>query len=171
MDPDASRCGFGVVLSWARPQRSAALPEDSSTGGIDDTTRPGRHDDRTQPWKNTTTGHRWNRAFGSAAGSRPTNGTASLQAGATSPAAWGHSLADAVDMELSVKERGTPSQRTVLQAWIAGSERLVATSEEPDLDTALTRVRDELIRQLTDAKNRTEPRHRRSLRETIRDDE
>ncbi len=78
---------------------------------------------------------------------------------------------DAVDLELSVKERATPSQRTVLQAWIAGSERLVATSEESDLDTALTKVRDELIRQLTDAKNRSEPRNRRSLRETIRDDE
>jgi ribosome-associated translation inhibitor RaiA len=73
-----------------------------------------------------------------------------------------------VELEVSVKERATPSQRTVLEAWIAGSERLVATSEEPDLDNALTEVRDDLIRQLTDAKNRAEPRHRRSLRETIR---
>jgi ribosome-associated translation inhibitor RaiA len=78
---------------------------------------------------------------------------------------------DAVELELSVKERATPSQRTVLEAWIAGSDRLVATSEEPDLDRALTEVRDDLIRQLTDAKNRTEPRNRRSLRETIRDHE
>jgi ribosome-associated translation inhibitor RaiA len=74
-----------------------------------------------------------------------------------------------VELELSVKERGTPSQRTVLEAWIAGSERLVATSEQPDLDSAVTEVRDDLIRQLTDAKNRAEPRNRRSLRETIRD--
>jgi ribosome-associated translation inhibitor RaiA len=78
---------------------------------------------------------------------------------------------DTVELELSVKERATPSQRTVLEAWIAGSDRLVATSEEPDLDKALTEVRDDLIRQLTDAKNRTEPRNRRSLRETIRDNE
>jgi ribosome-associated translation inhibitor RaiA len=76
-----------------------------------------------------------------------------------------------VELELSVKERETPSQRTVLEAWIAGSDRLVATSEEPDLDKALNEVRDDLIRQLTDAKNRTEPRNRRSLRETIRDQE
>jgi len=74
-----------------------------------------------------------------------------------------------VELELSVKERGTPSQRTVLEAWIAGNERLVATSEQLDLDSAVTEVRDDLIRQLTDAKNRAEPRNRRSLRETIRD--
>ncbi len=75
-----------------------------------------------------------------------------------------------VELELSVKERATPSQRTVLEAWIAGRERLVATSGERDLDKALIEVRDDLIRQLTDAKNRTEPSNRRSLRETIRDD-
>ncbi len=75
----------------------------------------------------------------------------------------------AVELELSVKERETPSQRTVLEAWIAGSDRLVATSDQPDLDKALIEVRDDLIRQLTDAKNRAEPRNRRALRETIRD--
>lgn len=69
-------------------------------------------------------------------------------------------------MEVSVKERTTPSQRTELEARIAGSDRLVATSEEPDLDKALAEVRDELVRQLADAKNRTEPRNRRSLRKT-----
>lgn len=36
--------------------------------------------------------------------------------------------ADAVDLELSVKERDTPSQRTVLEADISGWPRLVATS-------------------------------------------
>ena len=77
----------------------------------------------------------------------------------------------AVELEISVKERATPSQRTVLEAWVAGRDRLVATSEEADLDKALTEVRDDLIRQLTDAKNRTEPSNRRSLRDTVRDDE
>jgi ribosome-associated translation inhibitor RaiA len=77
----------------------------------------------------------------------------------------------AVELEISVKERATPSQRTVLEAWIAGQDRLVATSEEADLDRALIEVRDDLVRQLTDAKNRTEPRNRRSLRDTIRDDQ
>jgi len=76
-----------------------------------------------------------------------------------------------VELELSVKERAMPSQRTVLEAWITGTDRLVATSDEPDLDKALIEVRDELVRQLTDAKNRTEPRNQRSLRETIRDNE
>lgn len=76
-----------------------------------------------------------------------------------------------VELELSVKERATPSQRTVLEAWIAGHDRLVATSEQTDLDKALTEVRDDLIRQLTDAKNRTEPSNRRSLRDTIRNDQ
>ncbi len=76
-----------------------------------------------------------------------------------------------VELEISVKERATPSQRTVLEAWIAGSHRLVATSEQADLDQALTEVRDDLIRQLTDAKSRTEPRNRRALRDTIRDDQ
>jgi ribosome-associated translation inhibitor RaiA len=77
----------------------------------------------------------------------------------------------AVELEISVKERATPSQRTVLEAWIAGRDRLVATSEETDLDKALIEVRDDIIRQLTDAKNRTEPSNRRSLRDTIRDDQ
>ncbi|MCP5066073.1 MAG: HPF/RaiA family ribosome-associated protein [bacterium] len=76
-----------------------------------------------------------------------------------------------VELEVSVKERATPSQRTVLEGWIAGHDRLVATSEQTDLDKALTEVRDDLIRQLTDAKNRTEPSKRRSLRDTIRDDQ
>ena len=69
-------------------------------------------------------------------------------------------------MELSVKERGKASQRTVLEAWIAGQSRVVATSNEPDLARALLEVRDDLIRQLTDVKNCTEPRNNPSLRAT-----
>lgn len=75
-----------------------------------------------------------------------------------------------VELEISVKERATPSQRTVLEASISGQDRLVATSDDSDIDKALAEVRDGLIRQLTDAKNRTEPSNRRSLRDTIRDD-
>ena len=74
--------------------------------------------------------------------------------------------AGTVDMELSVKERGEASQRTVLEVWISGQPRIVATSSEPDLAQALHEVRDELIRQLTDAKNRSEPRNNPSLRVT-----
>ena len=76
--------------------------------------------------------------------------------------------AGTVEMELSVKERGEASQRTVLEAWISGQTRVVATSSEPDLAQALNEVRDELIRQLTDAKSRAEPRNNPSLRSTDR---
>ena len=78
--------------------------------------------------------------------------------------------ADAVELQLSVKERGTPSQRTALEAWITAAGqprlRLVATSDHADFDAALAEVRDDLVRQITDAKNRTEPRNSRARRET-----
>jgi len=70
----------------------------------------------------------------------------------------------AVDLLLGVKERDTASQRMVLEARIAGRPTLVATSDLPDLDAALAEVRDDLIRQITDAKNRTEPQNNRNLR-------
>jgi ribosome-associated translation inhibitor RaiA len=72
--------------------------------------------------------------------------------------------ADEVELELSVKERDEPSQRTTLEAKIARRPVLVATSTETVFDQALVEVRDDLIRQLTDAKNRTEPRQNRHLR-------
>lgn len=72
----------------------------------------------------------------------------------------------AVELQLTVKERDTPSQRTTLEAWIAGQPRLVATSTHTNLDQALAEVRDDLIRQITDAKNQTEPRNSRQRRET-----
>jgi hypothetical protein len=62
--------------------------------------------------------------------------------------------ADEVDMELSVKERDTPSQYVVLEAWIAKKERFVATSREPDIRDALVEVRDDLWRQIDKAVNR-----------------
>lgn len=75
--------------------------------------------------------------------------------------------AGTVELQLTVKERDTASQRTTLEAWIAGQPRLVATSVHANLDEALTEVREDLIRQIADAKNRTEPRNRRSLRRTL----
>lgn len=74
--------------------------------------------------------------------------------------------AEAVDLELSVKERDTPSQRTVLEADIAGWPRLVATSTHTTMTQALSEVRDDLVRQITDAKTRTEPRNNRQRRNT-----
>jgi ribosome-associated translation inhibitor RaiA len=76
-----------------------------------------------------------------------------------------------VDLLLSVKERETPSQRTTLEAWIGGFADLVATSTDERLPAALTEVRDDLIRQITDHKNRTEPRNHRHLRDSISEHE
>jgi len=66
----------------------------------------------------------------------------------------------AVELQLTVNERDTASQRTVLEARIAGQTTIVATSRLNDLDAALFEVRDELVRQLVDAKDQAEPRHR-----------
>ena len=72
-----------------------------------------------------------------------------------------------VKLALTVKERDTPSQHTTLEASIAGRPRLVATSSRPDFDAALIEVRDDLIRQITDSKNRGEPRHNRAHRDSV----
>ncbi len=71
---------------------------------------------------------------------------------------------DAVKLLVGVKERDSVSQRTVIEAHVAGRPTMVATSELPDLDAALVEVRNDLIRQITDAKNRTEPRNNPHLR-------
>ncbi len=73
---------------------------------------------------------------------------------------------DTVDLELSVKERGTPSQRVVLEAHIAGWGAFAGTSTKSDLDPALTEVRDDLVRQLSHTKERTEARNNRHRRTT-----
>lgn len=65
--------------------------------------------------------------------------------------------ADQVDLQLSVKERDTPSQRVVLEAAIHRLPALVATSTLAELTAALDDVRDDIIRQITDTKERTEP--------------
>ncbi|MEO8692217.1 MAG: HPF/RaiA family ribosome-associated protein [Acidimicrobiales bacterium] len=74
--------------------------------------------------------------------------------------------AGTVKLQLSVKERDTESQRTTLEGWFAGHPRLVATSSRTDIDAALAEVRDDMVRQISDAKNRNEPRNNRALRET-----
>ena len=53
-----------------------------------------------------------------------------------------------VELEISVKERDTPSQRTVLECWIAGAPKFVGTSKEPDLDKAVAEVREDVWRQV-----------------------
>ncbi|WP_329792179.1 HPF/RaiA family ribosome-associated protein [Lentzea sp. DG1S-22] len=73
---------------------------------------------------------------------------------------------DQVELEIAVKDREGVDQRVVLQCWLSSAHRLhlIATSAEQELSTALNEVRDELIRQVDDAKTRTEPRSNRALR-------
>ncbi|MFJ6677374.1 HPF/RaiA family ribosome-associated protein [Actinosynnema sp. NPDC091369] len=74
--------------------------------------------------------------------------------------------ADQLDLEISVKDRQGVEQRVTLECWINRNPRLhlVATSSKRDLPAALSEVRDELIRQVDEAKTRTEPRNNRTLR-------
>ncbi|MBD8505200.1 HPF/RaiA family ribosome-associated protein [Hoyosella sp. G463] len=66
-----------------------------------------------------------------------------------------------VEMEISVKERDTPSQRVVLECWISGMPKLVATSTEQQIETAIAEVRDELWSQLDKQISKQEDQRRR----------
>jgi ribosome-associated translation inhibitor RaiA len=69
--------------------------------------------------------------------------------------------AEKVELELSVKERGSASQKVVLECWIAGEPRMVATSNETELQSALHDVREDLFKQIDKHVNKTQDRHRR----------
>ncbi|MFI6887142.1 hypothetical protein [Streptosporangium canum] len=71
---------------------------------------------------------------------------------------------DSVDLRLSVKNRGRAEQKMTLECRLAGVEPLVATSTEPELSSALTEVREDLIQQLDKLKTRRDPRHDRPHR-------
>lgn len=68
---------------------------------------------------------------------------------------------DAVELELSVKERDTPSQKVVLECWIAGAPRMVATSTEGEIQAALHDVREDLFKQIDKYVNKAQDRARR----------
>ena len=72
---------------------------------------------------------------------------------------------DTLELELSIKERDGADQRLTLECWMAGRTRLVSTSASTPLERALIEVRDDMVRQITDATNRREPRNNRRLRE------
>ena len=63
-----------------------------------------------------------------------------------------------VELEISVKERHGAGQRITLECWISRNPRLhlVSTSAARDVTAAVGEVRDDLIRQIDDAKTRTE---------------
>lgn len=73
-----------------------------------------------------------------------------------------------IDIDLYINERDTKSQHVTLELRIGGFPAFIGKSASTDLEHACTEVRDEVIRQLTDAKNRTEPRNNRQLRDTAR---
>jgi hypothetical protein len=75
---------------------------------------------------------------------------------------------EAIDLQLFVNERDTPSQHVTLEVRIPGHRMLVASSVRPEMGPALHDIRDSMVRQLTDLKTRTEPRHSRELRTEAR---
>jgi hypothetical protein len=56
--------------------------------------------------------------------------------------------ADAVDMELTVKDRETMTQKVTMEAKLPHLPRIVATSNEPMLRDALMDVREQVLRQI-----------------------
>jgi len=62
--------------------------------------------------------------------------------------------AEGTQLELTVKDRDTPSQKVTLEAWLPKFPHMVATSTEPDLMAALADVREDLWRQIDDAVRR-----------------
>jgi ribosome-associated translation inhibitor RaiA len=71
-----------------------------------------------------------------------------------------------IDLEISLKDRHGAGQQVTLECWIRCTPRLhlVSTSSAHELAVALNEVRTGLIRQVDDAKTRTEPRNNRTLR-------
>jgi ribosome-associated translation inhibitor RaiA len=69
--------------------------------------------------------------------------------------------AEQVELELSVKERDTPSQKVTLECWISSLPKLVATSTESELQAALHDVREDLFKQIDKHVNKAQDRARR----------
>ncbi|MBB4912858.1 HPF/RaiA family ribosome-associated protein [Actinophytocola algeriensis] len=71
-----------------------------------------------------------------------------------------------IDLEISLKDRHGTGQRVTLECWISRTPRLhlVSTSTARELAVALNEVRNDLIRQVDDAKTRTEPRNNHARR-------
>lgn len=71
-----------------------------------------------------------------------------------------------VKLRLFAKDFDTLSQNITLEATIVGHPTLVATSQHHELGRAIQEVRDDLIRLMSDAVNKTEPRKSRLRRIT-----
>ncbi|MGB0111995.1 MAG: hypothetical protein WBP59_02125 [Ilumatobacteraceae bacterium] len=75
--------------------------------------------------------------------------------------------AGTVSMQLFVKDRDSKGQHLTLDVKVDGHEPLVATSSSADFEHGLNEVRDEMIRQITEMKTKTEPRNNKHLRDTL----
>lgn len=75
---------------------------------------------------------------------------------------------EAIDLQLFINERDTPSQHVTLELHLPGHHTLVSSVARTDMAAALHDVRESMIRQLGDLKKRNEPRHSRDLRATTR---
>jgi len=53
-----------------------------------------------------------------------------------------------VELELSVKDRDSRSQKVTLECWIAGVPKIVGTSTHTELDKAVVEARDDVWRQV-----------------------
>lgn len=62
--------------------------------------------------------------------------------------------AEAMDLELTVKDRDTTAQKVTLEAWLPNMPRLVVTSKEQSMRDALMDVREDLWRQLKETLDR-----------------
>jgi ribosome-associated translation inhibitor RaiA len=73
-----------------------------------------------------------------------------------------------IELEITLKERHRPGQQVTLECWINRNPRLhlVSTSSARELATAIGEVRDDLIRQVDDAKTRAESHGNHSRRTT-----
>jgi ribosome-associated translation inhibitor RaiA len=75
----------------------------------------------------------------------------------------------AVDVEVTLQDRGGKEQRVTLRTRLPGLSQLIAVAEGPDITRALNEAKRELIRQLEHQKSAREPmKSRRLRRPTIR---
>ncbi|MFZ2259341.1 MAG: HPF/RaiA family ribosome-associated protein [Luteococcus japonicus] len=76
-----------------------------------------------------------------------------------------------IQAEVSVKDRDAAGQHTTLEVWVPGQDRFVASSQHPDLRSALHEVGDRVMSQVNQHAERSEPRNNRQHRTTIRNNE
>ena len=75
--------------------------------------------------------------------------------------------AGSVELRLFAKDFDTLSQKVTLEASIVGHKTLVSTSHHKEFHLAIQEVRDDLIRLMSDAVNKSEPRNNRQLRDKL----